>query len=534
MARIFMIDDDPLILEDWLQRLKGKGYEVSYLEFDEDDTYDHISEITQTQRPHVSLVDLQLQTKYSDDRSGFEVVDRYLQSSQNILYSGYINADITREALLKHRVKDLVSKGDATWKVLDKVAEAAAVSCIDGNDNKVRWPEGLASKNIVVSLLGEDTDAPFSLVDDIIHQLFPGYETVKLTYLIGNAQTSSANIRQHSCVFKATPFKIDPESGDLVQEQPLFIKIARSTQITTEVKNYEQHVDRKLQAAFAPQKREHRIFWDLGGVSFESVALEDEDQNSEAAIITFRKFFERKEDPKDILLPLRFFFKAVWNAHYIMTKPAEKSLLEVYSDSLGRNLIKRFEERLLTAPVFPGVDAVLPDPGQWVLAHQFLSKFGCAHMAVVHGDLHGDNLFVSNQFAWVLDFERTGMGHAAWDFAELEMDIITRLTPWEEVSLLEYYDYVWQLIKLLLNVGYEPTASIAARPVLMKSWHTIAGLRDIARDLSVFTKEAEYLWAMLLHCLYVASAKSITEPVQQRALLLSAVICRYLDESHQP
>ena len=31
--------------------------------------------------------------------------------------------------------------------------------------------------------------------------------------------------------------------------------------------------------------------------------------------------------------------------------------------------------------------------------------------------------------SWVIDFERTGKGHVLFDFAELEVDILTRMLP---------------------------------------------------------------------------------------------------------
>ncbi len=103
-------------------------------------------------------------------------------------------------------------------------------------------------------------------------------------------------------------------------------------------------------------------------------------------------------------------------------------------------------EESLTLPEFSGQYL---NPATWILAHAEESRIHSAQLAITHGDLHGDNMFVEEDHCWAIDFERTGRGHILRDFVELEEDIITRLYMLPGNNMYIFYNFLIPLTKPL-------------------------------------------------------------------------------------
>lgn len=170
----------------------------------------------------------------------------------------------------------------------------------------------------------------------------------------------------------------------------------------------------------------------------------------------------------------------------------------------------------------------LTNPVHWILKHADDSLFSSMRQAITHGDLHGDNLFVAGEHAWVIDFERTGPGcHILRDFTELEVDIVTRLV---HVSLPQFFEFVTILVtpeqpNLMLPflTSKRPTGRAVS-----KALNVIGGLRQLAYEVTNYTDVREYLWALLIDALFVASLASEKSPQRNRALLFASVLCHRL------
>jgi streptomycin 6-kinase len=152
-----------------------------------------------------------------------------------------------------------------------------------------------------------------------------------------------------------------------------------------------------------------------------------------------------------------------------------------------------------------------------------------ARQAVTHGDLHGDNLFVEKERAWIIDFERTGPGHALRDFAELEVDIFTRLANPQQLDWPTLLELALALVRPATpTAAIMPTALINATPAALKALNVIKEVRSLAQEVVHHTDQREYLWSMLFDALFIASIGSAAPDQQLRAMLLSALICERL------
>ena len=237
---------------------------------------------------------------------------------------------------------------------------------------------------------------------------------------------------------KILPDKLEPQA----------VKIAKATDIVAEVANYHEHVENRLGGHFHTRLERHVRFWDVGAAlySFLGTPLD--------TIKTFSTFYREQSNTDKIMRPLQHFFGEVWHRHYNAQQvlPDGQTLYDEYNKKFG------LETKLQSDPapelyrILAQVDVELPDPIDWLRRHKNDSRVADAKQAVVHGDLHGDNMFVSQQYGWVIDFERTGPSHALRDFAELEIDILTRLLSTEKMPAAAFQINFVALLQLLMQV----------------------------------------------------------------------------------
>ena len=172
----------------------------------------------------------------------------------------------------------------------------------------------------------------------------------------------------------------------------------------------------------------------------------------------------------------------------------------------------------------------LPNPVRWVLgANRASSVVEPNGITVTHGDLHGSNLFVDGQNAWVIDFERTGWGHRLRDFVRLEIDAVTRLVTRGTVDMRTRLG-LYRAMVALASVGetLPPSQEIRANPAALKAFIFVQELRKLAASITYYTNVNEYLWGLLLHTLFVGSLSSLDATHREHCMLLGAVIVERL------
>jgi hypothetical protein len=279
--------------------------------------------------------------------------------------------------------------------------------------------------------------------------------------------------------------------------------------------------------------------WDIGGAIY-----------SYFGNLSVTPFYQyaKAEDLDNISTCLRNFFTSTWSKHYQNVKEKSNvSLFEIYRDVWGF----KWYERILKFrdfhpdPMMRGKlwsEAQIPQPIDWLIRNVSENKKDDAsrvkktYIVVTHGDLHGDNLLVDeNHNAWVIDFERTGEGHALQDFVELESDIINRLNCSEE-NFLDFF----QLCVLLTK--HKEIQPLNERDItftdkeIQKALQTVSCIRSLAQEITNISNFQEYLLGLLFNTLFRATitpGKPLTDH-QRRALILASIICHRLDHWDEP
>ena len=270
-----------------------------------------------------------------------------------------------------------------------------------------------------------------------------------------------------------------------------------------------------------------RSFWGLGGLAYQFLGGKSDNLESLATCYSTADSSER------VLVPLRHFFGVTWRDLYDKKQDCGQSLYEAYDTwfHLGQRLAA--QEDLETALPFPGLkDYELPNPLAWIRQHGAEASYiHAAKIAPTHGDLHADNLLVDRDHAWAIDFERTGSGHWLRDFAELEVDILTRLMTLPSEGAFELFGK----LAVALAEPHNFNARLRSLPDqtkyhgLDKAIEVVGGLRRIAQRTLNCTDFREYLWALLFDASFLAILPGQSAEQKQRALLLGAVLCDRLE-----
>jgi hypothetical protein len=154
--------------------------------------------------------------------------------------------------------------------------------------------------------------------------------------------------------------------------------------------------------------------------------------------------------------------------------------------------------------------------------------------AITHGDLHSGNVIVNKQGgAWLIDFYKTGVGHALRDFAEMESDIkFTLFTG----NLSARYE----LERALLRPNSLNESLFLEKPSLaqQRALRTIQTLRQQAFALTDIESTREYYMALLFYA--VKGIRGFTSgsvtgqsytPAKAHALLSAAMLCKRLSST---
>jgi hypothetical protein len=116
------------------------------------------------------------------------------------------------------------------------------------------------------------------------------------------------------------------------------------------------------------------------------------------------------------------------------------------------------------------------------------------------------------------------------DVTELEVDILTRLVAPTHADPITTYRLASALarptepespIYALGNTGLDAETA--------KTLTTIQGLRTLAHEVIQIQDQREYLWGLLLDALFVSLLHEEPTIQQERALILSAVLCNRLE-----
>lgn len=154
---------------------------------------------------------------------------------------------------------------------------------------------------------------------------------------------------------------------------------------------------------------------------------------------------------------------------------------------------------------------------------EFLERHVRGYMSIIHGDLHLGNILVGPAGdAWLIDFALVREGHSLFDWAVLEISILT-ITIAQHFE--EDWDSVWYTAYLLKQINnFQYHANWENTP-LAESIRTISQLREIVQEnLTQSDKWHEYYIALMMVALRGLSWDSSASKGVRRLLFAVAAL----------
>lgn len=511
--RLLVIDNDERIAYYLKTLFTKRGYAVYTAQGFGAALRENALALARQVRPHVAIIDLRLDDDFTDEPTGLLLLPE-MDSASCILYSAYLAPTVLSRVKRQYSVFDWVDKQDIE-RLFVVVDEAASQTSAGRRQLHIQWPSSWQREALIQALFSEASTQPdIDILDDIIAQLFKGNYRIVPETVNGTADGLRSVVRGRSVVAKVHPDHL----------QPMVLKLGYAHRTRREYTNYQEYIHNQLPGLFYTHVEKHAVFWDLGGTIYSFVGA------GQQVLPTFAIHYTQTTNIDAILRPLQHLFCSVWHPHYAAATPLEAaSLLAAYNDSFQiEEKLARIEPALLPT-LCELVARPLADPVQWVRTAGEQSTLLGVRQAITHGDLHGDNLFVERDHAWIIDFERTGPSHALRDFAELEMDIFARLIPQVAVDWLTLYELACVLVAPSRpDALLAPDRRLTGNAEVQKALQTIGGLRHLAHEVVQYSDQREHLWALLFDALFVASVAPMPETQRLRALLYASVLSQRL------
>ena len=514
LPRVLVLDDEEDLRRDVKEMLTPENFEVSAPPIGGLHAVEQARALAREHRPHVIILDLRLSSHFTDDRTGLDILEK-LPDTPVILYSNWPTVEITRLAQARHDDVTCIGKMEPPDELVTAVTRAARRVCAARHGLRLSAGPQCRPAEVIAALFPEKPELPPGMIEDLLHRLFPESKAMTAVRISATHPDSAPASRGHSVVCKVIPDGL----------APFVVKFGPAEKIEREASRYDRHVHDRLGDRFYGAMNGRATFWDIGAASYRFMGA------NSPRLCTFTEFYEREDDPELLLRPLRHFFVELWGPHYrARSTPWHSPLYESYNRALRlQTRLKDPALRRHVAEALAGCDGDLPDPLLWLDAHREESELPGIRHAITHGDLHGDNLFVDGDHAWAIDFERTGPGHVLRDFAELEVDLLTRLAPVpleDPAAALAFYRAASGLIPgdpLAGRGGWAETGEGRKALVMLSE------LRRLEREVTGCRRTSEQLWSLLFDAAFLLSLAPPAGPQWQRALLLSATLCRQIE-----
>ena len=517
--RVLVVDNNAVDRADHVEDLMTWGFEPIVAEGEGEALQADARRKVQAERCHVALVDLRLRDDYDqNDYSGMELVPD-LKPAHAIIVTGFGTVPIQRTALTKYDAYSFFGKEERPEDLRDLIRHALDDVCVR---NLTIIPESFLAKHIAPRLkMHNDVTVQDDEIRDLLAIMFPGAKTIQVEGLSRAVKTPSPHSMarlQRSIVIQATVDNL----------QPLVVKISAHDKITREVRNYRRYIEGQTGGNHHAYLERHERLWNVGGVAYRFIGDTDDET-------LYSHFYLRESDPTTLIAPLIHFFTQVWGDHYQqMASALPYALFECYDKLWNGALSKAMASWQAGGKyrTFPDLPGQFLNPGRWLAAHKAESRLSQTRQCIIHGDLHGDNLFADkNGHSWVIDFERTGQGHILTDFVELEQDILVRLTSLDTVDLPLFYELIIALTKpSRATESFTPTHAIHSHDETHKAFTVIIELRKLAADLCSHADNREYYWGLLLDALFISAVLDEAEDalLWQRSMLMASIVCSRL------
>lgn len=525
--RIILVENDRRVRESYEELLRYWGYSpVLAVGEGKSLTRDAIAK---ARKYHciLALIDLRLTDDFDEeDTSGLNLAGE-IGPIRSIILSAFPNPSILLDMLDNHKDIPFLRKSDSPEKIKKTLDNEVGKVC--GEKRGLQITPGDLLDQIARTTFGQMIEDYPDQVADILAQLLPGAKNLKIEKLDSSLSFSHASTvpRPRSVVLRV--YEEDYE--------PVVVKLARAEKIEVEVNRYEKYIARKIGGNFIAKLERHARLWDIGGALYSYIGDFD--------VKTFSRYYE--EHPfEEIQVCLESFFTVCWWRHYERKQPKKDvSLFDLYNETWGtwyEKRVKKFSTQDFLVNDELHKLLCLPDPIEWFKTkiaenpETDVSRVEHTVKAITHGDLHGDNLLVdSHQNAWVIDFERSGEGHALQDFVELEADIINRL----EAHTEDTASYLKMCLTIATPTAIRPFAEGEMKsqdPGFQKALQTLSLIRVLALKCTGITDARQYLLGLLFNTIFRATINNAEKhrARQHQALTLAGIFCHRLDHWNEP
>ncbi|MFN8488960.1 MAG: phosphotransferase [Caldilineaceae bacterium] len=525
--RVLVVENHPEDRADFVEDLQRWGYTPIVAEGRGEALLADAQKKAHQERCHVALVDMRLRDDNDQtDQTGLELAPALLPV-RTIIVTGYGSVPVSRAAQDKYHAFKFLGKEENPETIHQVIQEAVADLCLCTCHVEPEW----WIEEQIAPCLKSRHDRPVTAdeIRDLLVLLFPNASKIRLEPVNGAAPPAGVKqtvARRDSFVFRA---QVD-------QQEPLVVKFAAtnwddpaSDKIKREVEHYKLHVERLLGGHHHARLEFQQRLWNIGAVAYSFIG-------SRGDAMLFRHVYATETSPELILTPLAHFFGEVWQRKFQECEPLDGSLYLLY-DELWDHALTHAEPNWQTLAAhcsFCGIDGLFLEPRRWLAQNKALSQLPNLQQCVIHGDLHGENLFADNDgHAWVIDFERTGKGHYLTDFIELEQDILTRLARFEPQELPIFYELVSALLKPVSpQEPLEMPEAIKAHPEACKAFHVVCGLREIAARQCDYQDNQAYYWGVFLDAIFMTTKLDAqrADGRWERTLLLASLLCQRLEQ----
>lgn len=527
-GNVLVIDD----LEDWRQVVGGllqdAGYDVK-MAGDQDEAM----RLLRARPYHVAIVDMRLDERDEQDRSGLNLAVRMKEHAPElsiIILTAYPALRSAIDALQPSSNGDRLAyaylEKAGIEHLLPKVEQALHNDARVNPHLEIVLEHGLdwrRIQNSIECLLPQEATTAAEELSDLLKRVFCQADRIALRPL--------KNGHSGSAVLLVTPFSRDIEQASVV------VKLTERSNAEREAEKYDKYVANHMAEPRRTDRRDVRVTARLGAIVYSFVGAGATD------FLRFRDVYN-SGDRGSIQRVIENLFADTCSSWYRRTlRPAgsipslggryrewlrldndkiELALRETMAlaSECGMTLID--SRRPLASGIRVGDEPEILD-NPIAISTSPLPYHGM--FCYAHGDLHEDNILVdSHQQTWLIDFFNTGPAHPVRDFALLECAI--RLYLQRSTGALPLF-YRWEqnLAGEVLNPdGWQSDPQIVDDVELDRATEAILQIRRLLRRLLPEMTARDYLIGLYFHALKAMTLTKKFTPHQRCHALLSAAV----------
>jgi len=527
--RVLIVDNVDMVRQNTADLLASRKYQVFIARGQGDALLEDAWRLAAQARCHMALIDLRLIDDLQEaDWTGFALAVEMARACSWVvcaMLTSFGSFDLAIRARAEGVDLEFISKE------IDPKTQLQQVEQIFNRRVRCHWNQELIGFDELTRVELEKRVAQFAAdtnldletanleVRELLGRLFPNAEKLQLR-LLNPPQPSQTLLQTHSILLGVIPFR---QGSDLPE---VVVKLAGHAAISTEIKNYHEFVKGQVEEQrFA--RFEHSAFtWHLAGIVYSLIGT------ALHRTMTFKQFYaDKKNSVQDLAAVLENLFDGAMRRWYARTEEKEMDLVEHYFGALC------MKEARLNSLLWKDKDAIpikplaspLPNPQHWLEKAAHHSKI-FAQQNIIHGDLHSRNILVGpHRGVWLIDFERTGYGHALRDFIELETDIKFNLLQCKSGEMNLFVELEMALLaqdmRTLTRKNMTTPPTLQGHLPFERAFQTITHVRQHARARIYHADMRDYFWGLLLETLFVATLDSLPDSPRTRATISAGLLC---------